>query len=72
MKTKIFVVAGLKNGDVEYLAFDIASGGYPYLSKIPRDVTFDKAKAISWLEDASGPYVTLENPKVYELSLMEV
>ncbi len=67
MNTQIYVIAGIHNGKIGFLAFDSTSGDYPYISGVIRDQTFDKLKALSWLEDAK--MTDLEEAEIYEICL---
>ena len=71
--TKYFVVGATDNKmKFVYLGFDSASGGYPYVSGVPRDLTSDIKQATEWLAGAEKNLKKLENPKIYEIILREV
>ena len=71
--TKIYVVGGTSNNSkFSYLGFDSASGGYPCVSDVPRDLTSDVQQATKWLADAKKNLKRLENVKIYEIMLQEV
>jgi hypothetical protein len=67
--SKRYVVAQHVRGRWEYLAFDSASGGYPYLSNSIREITFVLSNAVKWLKSMEKEYPDM---RIYEICLEPV
>lgn len=72
IKLNKFVVAGKVSSELEFLAFDSNSGGYPYASSTLNNIYRSPAEAFKDLPEAYSDHIRMKDPRVYRIVLEEV